>query len=361
MHWKKIVAAGMTAASDLKAAGFKWDLPPGIDTTLKTYPMFITPYVLSLIKAPFDPVWRQAIPDPAETEDSTGMADPLAEEQLSAVENLIQRYPDRALFLISDRCALYCRFCTRKRKIGRNLTVTRQTIDAGLDYIRSDKRIKDVLLSGGDPFLLSDDALCDIISAVRRIPHVSIIRIGTRTPSVLPQRITGRLASRLKKFHPLYVNTHFNHPDEITPPAALACRRLSDAGIPLGCQTVLLKGVNDSAPVMKDLMEKLLSIRVKPYYLHHPDLTRGTAHFRSPIRTGIEIIKRLRGHTSGLCVPHYVVDLPGGKGKVAFTPENLQSVSNGHVTIKNHLGDKVKYPVCKADEEAMKHLLGYSS
>ncbi len=356
-NWKNILAESFTTAADLKRSGLKLENPSEIDKVIKNYPMLVNPYYLSLIKAAFDPVWKQVIPDVTEIEYTSGLEDPLAEDKLSPVENLVQRYPDRALFLVSNRCAVYCRFCTRKRRLGRGFAVTPKTISKGIEYIRCDSRIRDVLLSGGDPLLLEDEELFDIIASVRRISHVEIIRIGTRLPCVLPQRITGKLAATLKKFHPLYINTHFNHPDEITRESSLACSRLSNAGIPLGCQTVLLKGINDSASVMKKLMEKLLAIRVKPYYIHQCDLTRGTGHFRTPVKKGLEIIEGLRGHTSGLCVPHYVIDLPGGGGKVAFVPENLKAAGKGYVTIKNHLGREVKYPVSREDQEYMKKLL----
>lgn len=292
-----------------------------IEKVIQIYPMRINPYYLSLIKKKGDPIWLQAIPDKRELEDREGLDDPLAEEAQSPVPNLTHRYPDRVLFLVSNRCAMYCRFCLRKRKVGKkNLVITEDTVKAGLDYIRAHKEIKDVLVSGGDPLLLTEDELEPILKALKEIPHVEIIRIGTRVPCTLPQRVTLKLCRMLKKYHPIYINTHFNHPAEITPESAKACQRLVDAGIPVNCQTVLLKGVNDDPEVIKTLMRKLLCIRVRPYYLFQLDLVKGTTHFHTHIETGLEIIKNLRGFVSGLAVPHYAVDTPGGGGKVPLLP-----------------------------------------
>jgi lysine 2,3-aminomutase len=240
---------------------------------------------------------------------------------------------------------MYCRFCNRKRKVGQADMVTRETVKEGLSYIRSNKKIRDVLLSGGDPLLLPDRVLHGLLTELRAIPHVEIIRIGTRIPCSLPQRITPRLADMLKGFHPLYINTHFNHPSEITPEASLACTRLANAGIPLGCQTVLLKGVNDDPSVMVELMQKLLLIRVRPYYLFQADLARGTSHFWTPLKKGIEIMSALQGHTSGLCVPRFVIDIPGGGGKVPITPEYILGEDKGDLLIKNYQGEVYRYPV----------------
>ena len=223
--------------------------------------------------------------------------------------------------------------------------VTKETIREGLSYIRSNKEIRDVLLSGGDPLLLGNKELFGILSELRNMSHVEIIRIGTRVPCTLPQRITSWLTNILKKFHPLYINTHFNHPREITPEAGLACRRLVDAGIPLGCQTVLLKGVNDDMAIMKDLMRKLLTIRVRPYYLFQADLAKGTSHFWTPLSQGLKIMSGLQGHTSGLCVPHFAIDLPGGGGKVPLLPEYVMETNEDGLLIKNYLGEEYRYPI----------------
>ncbi len=314
------------------------------------YPMLISPYYLRLIRQPGDPFWKQAVPDAEELMDRDGMIDPLAEEAFSPVPNITHRYPDRVLFTVSNRCAMYCRFCTRKRKTGKMFPVNDKTIEGGLAYIRNHSHIRDVLVSGGDPLLLEDDELAEILDGLRSIPHVEIIRIGSRVPCTLPHRITANLAAVLRRFHPVYINTHFNHPDEITNEAAHACSILSDAGIPLGCQTVLMKGVNDSPGVMKKLMQKLLTIRVRPYYIHHMDITCGTAHFRTSIKAGLRIIEALRGHTSGMCVPHYVLDLPGGGGKVPITPEHVIGLNEKELLLKNYQGETYRFKVSQEDE-----------
>jgi lysine 2,3-aminomutase len=257
-----------------------------------------------------------------ELDDPVGLEDPLDEENLSPVPYLVHKYPDRALFLICNECAMYCRFCTRKRKVGRpEMKITDETIAAGLEYLKKTPAITDVLLSGGDPLMLSDSRLEYILKALRAIPSIATIRIGTRIPCTLPMRVTPRLAAMLKKYHPLYINTHFNHPAEITPEAAQACNRLADAGIPLGCQTVLLRGINDSPEIIQQLMYLLIQIRVKPYYLFQADLTQGTSHFRTTINTGLDIMQHLIGHVTGLAVPTYALDAPGGGGKIPLTPE----------------------------------------
>ncbi len=349
-NWKQILSQSITAPEELaeiypNAAG----VLSAQQEVVRHYPMFINPYYLGLIKQPGDPLWKQAVPDRQELTDTQGLIDPLAEEIFSPVPNITHRYPDRVLFLVSNRCALYCRFCTRKRKIGRSFTVNDATLKEGLAYIRDRKNIRDVLVSGGDPLLLENDMLADILAGVRAIPHVDIIRIGTRLPCVLPQRITPRLARILKQFHPVYINTHFNHPDEITAEAARACAVLADAGIPLGCQTVLLRGVNDSAAVMQKLMQKLLAIRTRPYYLHHMDLTCGTRHFRTSIQTGLEIINSLRGYTSGMGIPHYVIDLPGGGGKVPLLSQYIIGIEEDEVLLKNYQGNITRYPVSQTE------------
>jgi len=320
-----------------------------LDSVTETYPVLINSYVAERIKEPGDPLWQQFVPDKREIEDTDGMDDPLAEDSCAPVPNITHRYPNRVLFLISNRCAVHCRFCTRKRKIGRQFEVTPQTISQGIDYIRKNSQVHDVLLSGGDPLLLPTTKLADILRRLRAIPHVEIIRIGTRVPGVLPDRVNPHLARTLTRFKPLYINTHFNHPDEITPESQKACDLLADAGIPLGCQTVLLKGINDSGTIMRELMQGLLSMRVRPYYLHHMDYTRGTAHFRTSLTTGLEILRELRGHASGLGVPHYVIDLPGGGGKVPLTPEYIQGLDGQSLLIKNFQGRIFRYDICPED------------
>jgi lysine 2,3-aminomutase len=286
----------------------------------KAYPVRINPYYLSLIRHPDDPIGRQVIPQPAEIEDPEGMEDPLGEEASSPVPNLTHRYPDRVLLLVSNQCAVHCRFCNRKRKVGRGFPVRRETIARAVDYVRHHPEVRDVLLSGGDPLLLPEDELDGILGALRAIPHVEILRIGTRVPCVLPQRVTPALCRTLRRHHPLYVSTHFNHPREITHQARRACALLADAGIPLGCQTVLLRGVNDEPAVMIDLMRGLLAMAVRPYYLFQLDWVRGASHFRTPITRGMEIMDALQASLGGLGLPQYVLDLPGGGGKVPLWP-----------------------------------------
>jgi lysine 2,3-aminomutase len=303
------------------------------------YPLRISRYYLELMKKIGSPLWRQALPDIQELENTNGLIDPLDEENLSPVPCLVHKYQDRALFLVCSECAVYCRFCTRKRKVGKaDMVVNDDTIAAGLAYLQRNPCITDVLVSGGDPFMLPVDRLDWILTALRAIPSIAVIRIGTRVPCTLPSRVTRRLASMLKKHHPLYINTHFNHPAEITEEAEKACARLADAGIPLGCQTVLLRGVNDTPEVMELLMRRLLQIRVKPYYLFQADLTRGTDHFRTTIDTGVSIMRSLIGHVSGMAVPTYALDAPGGGGKIPLTPNYISSLGDNleFVTYRQH-------------------------
>ena len=341
--WERMLSSGIGTAEELSSF---FDIDKSeIQRAISSYPMFINPYYLGLIKDKGDAVYRQAVPDIAELTGTEGTADPLNEESLSPVPGLTHKYPDRVLFLVSGRCAMYCRFCNRKRKVGGPGMVTGETIREGIRYIRGNKDIRDVLLSGGDPLLLSDSELFRILSEIRAIPHVEIIRIGTRVPCTFPQRVTPTLAEMLRGFHPIYINTHFNHPSEITPQASLACSLLADAGIPLGCQTVLLKGVNDDVTVMRDLMKRLVAIRVRPYYLFQADLVRGTSHFWTGLKKGIDIISGLQGYISGLCIPRFMIDLPDGGGKVPITHEYIRGMKGDELIIENYLGEKVKYPV----------------
>uniref|UniRef100_C6E6N3 Lysine 2,3-aminomutase YodO family protein n=1 Tax=Geobacter sp. (strain M21) TaxID=443144 RepID=C6E6N3_GEOSM len=309
---------------------------------VERYPMRITPYYLGLIEEQGDPIWRQCVPDPAELCDPSQSPDPLDEERLSPVPGLIHRYPDRVVWIVSSACAVYCRFCMRKRGVG-CASMAPARVDDAIAYIAGDQRIRDVVLSGGDPLLLPDDCLAGILSALSRIPHVEIVRIGSRVPVTLPERITPGLARLLKRHHPVYVNTHFNHPREITPQSAKACARLADAGVQLGNQTVLLKGVNDDPQTMLSLMRRLLAIRVRPYYIHQMDLVQGTAHFRTRVAQGISVMQALRGHTSGLAVPHYVIDLPGGKGKVDVLSGRPGS-DGRNLVFTNYKGEEIEYP-----------------
>jgi len=341
--WKRILADSIMRPEDLPP----WLEVEGANTrqVIARYPMRVNPYYLRLIRRKGDAIYRQCIPDPREIADEAGTEDPLNEEGLSPVQGVIHRYPDRVAFLVSSTCAVYCRFCNRKRKVGRPGTIGEASIGEGIAYIRSNSQIRDVLLSGGDPLLLSDRKLQGLLAELRSIPHVEILRIGTRVPCTLPQRITPRLVSMLKKFHPLYLHTHFNHPEEITSEAAAACGALADAGIPLGCQTVLLKGVNDSPDTMKLLMQKLLTIRVRPYYLFQADLVRGTSHFWTPLSKAMEIMAALQGHTSGLCVPHFAIDLPGGGGKVPLLPEYAVGVAGDCLVVRNYRGELHQVPL----------------
>lgn len=296
----------------------------------------INPYYLSLIRYPGDPIWLQCAPDKAELLDYDGFEDPLGEDQMSPAPNIVHRYPDRVLFLVSSQCGMYCRFCTRKRKVGNSDKISLKNLESGFQYIENNKQVRDVILSGGDPLMLTDAMLEKILKRLRAIPHVEIIRIGTKMPCVLPHRITKKLCDMIKKYHPIYVNVHFNHPWEITPESSRACEMLADAGCPLGNQTVLMKGVNDDPEVLKDLFLKLLKIRVRPYYLYMADETKGANHFRTSVQTGLEIIKKLRGYISGLAIPHFVIDAPGGGGKVPLLPEYVLKIDEHKVIMKNY-------------------------
>ncbi len=339
--WQKSLQASITTPVQL-AEHFPVDVSALTDV-VRRYPMRITPHYFSLIREPGDPIWRQCVPDIRELADVEQVEDPLAEESLSPVPSVVHRYPDRALFLVSGTCATYCRFCTRKRKVGcATMRTTMGEVRDGIDYIARTPQIRDVLLSGGDPLLIPDALLQDILERLSHISHLDIVRIGTRVPVTLPERITEKLCSLLRRAHPLFLNTHFNHPRELTPQAIEACARLAAAGIPLGNQTVLLKGVNDDPVVMAELLRGLLRMRVRPYYLHHMDLARGTGHFRTSVKTGIGIIESLRGTVSGLAIPHYVIDLPGGKGKVTVGPEYVET-RGGEVVARTPGGEQVRF------------------
>jgi lysine 2,3-aminomutase len=307
----------------------------------------ITPYFAKLMDRNDSncPIRRQAIPTMAEFHFSPAdLMDPCAEDENSPVHGLVHRYPDRALLLVTDKCAVYCRYCTRRRMVGSSeKCITEENLDEAIAYIQATKKVRDVLISGGDPLLLEDDHLERIIAKVRKVPHVEIVRIGTRVPVTLPQRITPTLASILKKYHPLWMSIHFTHPKEITKEVRRACAILAEAGIPLGSQTVLLRGINDRSAVMKRLMHELLKIRVRPYYIYQCDLAMGTEHFRTPIAVGINIIEKLRGHTTGYAVPSFVIDAPGGGGKIPVGPTYLISQDKGKVVLRNYQGKVFEY------------------
>jgi lysine 2,3-aminomutase len=318
-----------------------------LEHCLERFPMAITPYYAALMD-PTDElcsVRLQAVPcvmELASADDD--LDDPLHEDTDSPTPGLTHRYPDRVLFMVTNVCSMYCRHCTRRRMVGsidHHLPVGQ--VDAALDYIREHTEVRDVLVSGGDPLMLSDDSLEALMAALRDIDHVEIIRIGTRMPVVLPQRITESLLQMLRKYHPVYVNTHFNHYKEITLESKQACERIADAGIPVGNQSVLLRDVNDCPRIMKKLVQELLMIRVKPYYIYQCDMSRGISHFRTSIARGMEIVENLRGHTTGMAVPTFVVDAPGGGGKIPVMPSYLLSYSDKRVILRNYRGDITTY------------------
>ena len=320
-----------------------------MDGTAGGLPTAITPYFASLIDGdnPSDPLRRTMIPTMDELRTSPGeAADPLGEESQSPIPGLIHRYPDRALFLTTEYCSAYCRYCTRSRMVGQ---IERKRYcwghwEKAIAYIRETPAIRDVIVSGGDPLTLPDEALEWILMSLRSIPHVEVVRIGTKTPAVLPMRITSGLTKILRKANPLWMSLHFTHPDELTPETAEACARLADAGLPLGSQTVLLRGVNDDTDTMRRLMTGLMKIRVRPYYLYQCDPIVGSAHFRTPVARGLELIRSLRGHISGYAVPQYVVDAPGGGGKIPLLPEYLVGNADGVLTFRNYRDGLYHYP-----------------
>lgn len=313
-------------------------------------PLRITPYYASLIweSEPDNPLRKSIVPSSSELLFSEGeSADPLHEENYSPISNLVHRYPDRVLFLATGFCSAYCRYCTRTHMVSKKdkCHTGVKAWEPGITYIANHPEVRDVLISGGDPLTMPDSHIKYLLMRLRAIPHVEIIRIGTKVPAVLPMRITKAFASMLRKFHPLYISIHFTHPSELTPETALACQRLADAGIPLGSQTVLLKDINDNVETMKSLMHGLLKIRVRPYYLYQCDPIPGSNHFRTPVEKGLEIIRGLRGYTSGYAVPHYVIDAPGGGGKIPLLPEYFQGYNeNGNVVLKNYEGRTFIYP-----------------
>lgn len=311
----------------------------------------INPYYLSLIRYPGDPIWKQCVPDKLELEDMDGFEDPLKEDEMSPVPNITHRYPDRALFLTTSQCGMYCRFCTRKRKVGNSDKISMKELESAFNYLEQHKEIRDVILSGGDPLMLTDVMLEKILARLRKIPHIEIIRIGTKMPCVLPHRITPKLCDMIKKYHPIYVNTHFNHPWEITPESTKACEMLVNAGIPVGNQAVLMKGVNDDPEVLKELFLKLLKIRVKPYYLFMADETKGTNHFRTSIDRGIEIMDKLRGYISGLAIPYFVIDAPGGGGKIPILPQYVLHRDENRIVMRNYKNEVYVYRDVKDEYE----------
>lgn len=341
--WKRVLAQSITKPDDLaKHLGVD---PKEVEQVVGPYPMRITPTVLATIKEQGDAIWKQVVPDAVEMDDFDAPDDPLEEDTDSPVPHLVHRYPDRVLLMVTNQCPIYCRFCTRKRLVGKPGFLKKGELDQAIAYLREHKEVRDVILSGGDPLLLPDHLIERILKALRTIPHLELIRFGTRVPGTLPQRITPELCKIVNQYHPIYMNLHFNHPDELTPDVKAACGRLADAGVPLGAQTVLLKGVNDDPSVMKRLMHELLLARVKPYYLYQADLTKGTNHFRTTVETGLAIIQSLQGHTSGMAVPHFVIDAPGGGGKIPLLPSDyLLNLDENGAVLKNYENKTYHYP-----------------
>ncbi len=344
--WQEVLKQRSISSLDSLAERFGAEQFPELDRLRQAAENFefrISPAMVDLIKEPNDPIWRQYVPTVQELEVVDGVVDSLNEDEDSPVPNITHRYPDRALFLVSPVCASYCRFCTRRRKVGDPEKIPLSQFESAFQYLESHAEIRDVILSGGDPLLLSDRRLEAILIRLRAIPHLQIIRIGSRVPCHLPERITPELCDLLKRFHPLFLNTHFNHPDELTPAAVHGLGMLADAGIPLGCQTVLLRGVNDTPEVMTKLMHGLLMARVRPYYIYMADQVAGGEHFRTTVETGLRIMKALRGWTSGLAIPAFVIDAPGGGGKIPLLPEYVESFNEDEVVLRNFKGERYVY------------------
>ncbi|MEO8448282.1 MAG: KamA family radical SAM protein [Gemmatimonadota bacterium] len=344
--WQEILKEKSIASLDALAERFGAEHVGQIERLKQAVDNFefrISPAMVDLIKEPGDPIWRQYVPTMQELEIHDGIVDSLNEDNDSPVPNITHRYPDRALFLVSPVCASYCRFCTRRRKVGDPEKIPMSQFESAFQYLEQHTEIRDVIMSGGDPLMLNERRLEIILTRLRSIKHIEIIRIGSRIPCHLPERITPELCDTLRKFHPLFINTHFNHPDELTPAAVKALGMLADAGIPLGCQTVLLKGVNDTPEIMMRLMQKLLMARVRPYYIYMADQVAGAEHFRTTVDAGLRIMKALRGWTSGLAIPHFVIDAPGGGGKIPLIPNYVESFDGDEVVLRNFRGERYVY------------------
>lgn len=346
--WKWQLRHSITSIEDLRKIMTLTDKEVLAINNLKgRLPLRVTPYFASLIykSKPSHPLRRNVIPVVEELlVSSSEQSDPLHESSFSPVKGIVHRYPDRILFTVTQVCSNYCRYCTRSHSVGKLDKLGRSDFAKAFEYIAKHKEIRDVLVSGGDPLTLTDEVLDYILFNIRKIKHVEIIRIGTRVPVVLPQRITDGLINTLKKYHPLFISLHFSHPLEITEECTSACNKLADGGFPLGSQTVLLKGINDNVQIMKELMHKLLMIRVRPYYLYQCDLIPGSGHFRTSVSKGLEIIKGLRGFTSGYAVPTYVIDAPGGGGKIPLLPDYVVEHNDEHIVLRNYRGDLCEYP-----------------
>ena len=351
-YWQELLRKSVESKDEIiQQFGIKPEVAEQLNDFFQTR---VNPYYLSLIRHKGDPIWLQCVPDEKELADIDAPDDPLNEDAMSPVPSITHRYPDRVLFLVTSQCSMYCRFCTRKRKVGDSSKISMKYIQGGLDYIAAHPEIRDVILSGGDPLTLTDFMLEKILKGLREIPHVEIIRLGTKIPCVLPQRITPELCDMIKKYHPIYVNTHFNHPWECTPEAKQACEMLANAGCPVGNQMVLMKGVNDDPMIVKELMQKLLAMRVRPYYIYQADITKGANHFRTPVKVGLEIMDKLRGWTSGLAIPYYVIDAPGGGGKIPMLPNYVVSHDEKNWVLRNYKYDIYTYPDVVEEEKPTK-------
>ena len=339
--WQKLIRESVHTVDDM-VEKFKIDRKDA-EALDEFFQARINPYYLGLIRYPGDPIWLQVVPDKVELDDFDALDDPLMEEAMSPVPNITHRYPDRALFLVTSQCGIYCRFCTRKRKVGDYEKISMKGLESAFKYLEEHTEIRDIILSGGDPLMLTDAMLEKILKRLRSMKHIEIIRLGTRMPVVLPQRITPKLCNMIKKYHPIYVNTHFNHPWEITPESSKACEMLSDAGVPVGNQMVIMKDINDDPAVVKELMQMLLKIRVRPYYMYMADETKGANHFRTSVETGQKIAESLRGHTSGLAVPHFVIDAPGGGGKIPLHPNYVLHMDEEKIILRNFKNEVYSY------------------
>ncbi|MFY9603981.1 MAG: glutamate 2,3-aminomutase [bacterium] len=345
-HWQ--VANRITDLDTLcKVINLSEEEKAAVERVGSTYRWAISPYYASLMDEdnPRCPIRMQAVPSKYEIDDPYGVADPMAEEYTSPAPRITRRYADRLIINVTNQCAMFCRHCQRRRNIGEvDLPAKKEEIQAAIDYIRENPEIRDVLITGGDPLTLSDETIDWILSELDAIEHVEIKRIGSRTPVTMPMRITQELCDMLEKHHPLYLNTHFNHPKEVTPAALEACRRLAKAGIALGNQAVLLKGINNDPHVMKKLNHELLKIHVRPYYIFHAKSVKGTSHFVTTVQDGMEIMEYLRGYTSGLAIPWYIINAPEGHGKTPIVPNYLVSMGKDYVLIRNWEGKVFKYP-----------------
>ena len=351
-NWQQILKESLTSVDELVERFGEENIDrTEVERAVEKFNLRITPAALIQIKKPGDPFWNQYVPTAAENVVEDGIVDPLAEDEDSPVANITHRYPDRVLFLVSPVCASYCRFCTRRRKVGDPEKISLNQYDAGLTYIREHTEVRDVILSGGDPLLLSDRRIEYLLTNLRAIPHLEIIRIGSRVTSHLPERITPELCEIIKKHHPVFINVHFDHPDELTQASVKALGMLADSGVSLGCQTVLLKGVNDDPAIMKELMQRLLKARVRPYYLYQADVVAGGEHFRTSVKKGLEIIHALRGWTSGMAVPNFVIDAPGGGGKIPLLPEYVQAITEEEVILRNYAGKEYRYPLPREEAQ----------